>query len=165
MSYDMEFHGKFAIQPPLRPEHVAYLGAFNRTRRVKRDPELTALRGDPIRTAAGLSIGEEGGYFVGETGAFGEDRGADVLDANRPPVGQPELWCHWAPTPDGSAIVWDGQEKFYEYERWIAYLIGHFLAPWGYLINGKVECLGEDWCEPSALRVEDNHVFFWGAEV
>jgi hypothetical protein len=37
MSYDMVFRGEFAVQSPLPPEHVAYLRAFNRTRRKKRD--------------------------------------------------------------------------------------------------------------------------------
>jgi hypothetical protein len=133
--------------------------------RMKRDAARTTLREDPPRLAAGLPVGEEGGYFVGETGQFGGDADADVVDANRPPSGQPELWCHWTPASDGSAIVWDGQGKFYEYERWIAYLIRHFLAPWGYVVDGTVQCQGEDWAEASDLVVEGNRVYFWGAEV
>lgn len=165
MGYHTEFRGEFAVQPPLRGEYAAYPRAFNLTRRVRRDAMLTALRVDPVRAAAGLPIGEEGGYSVGETGLGMDEHGLGVLDENRPPAGQPDLWCHWIPTSDGSAIIWDGQPKFYEYERWMAYLIDRFLAPWGYVLTGTVECQGEDWCQPSDLMVDSNRVFFRGVEV
>ena len=165
MGYDTEFEGQFAVEPKLRDEHAAYLNAFSRTRRVKRDTALTAAREDPVRLAAGLPVGVEGGFFVGEGGPFGGGTGTDVLDENHPPSGQPGLRCHWVPTADGSAITWDGQSKFYEYERWLAYLIRHFLSPWGYVVDGTVQCQGEDWSDPSELVVEGNRVFFWGAEV
>ena len=49
-----------------------------------------------------------GPYAVADTGF----RGPDVKDYNRPPQGQPGLWCDWTPTDDGSAIRWNGTEKF-----------------------------------------------------
>lgn len=42
MGYETEFRGRFAVEPKLRAEHAAYLNAFSRTRRVKRDAALTA---------------------------------------------------------------------------------------------------------------------------
>ncbi len=33
------------------------------------------------------------------------------------------------PNEDGSGLDWDGTEKFYAAEEWMAYLIYHFLKP------------------------------------
>lgn len=154
--YDTEFRGRFLIEPVLRAKHAAYPAAFSRTQRIKRDAARTVFREDPVRLATGLPVGEDGGYFVGDTGEPGDGAGADVLDANHPPSGQPELWYHWAPTPDGSAIVWDGRAKFYEYERWLAYLIQHFLAPWDML-----------WTEPcnAKARTGPSRVISWSRAI
>ena len=62
-----------------------------------------------------------------------------MLDHNHPPAGQPSLWCHWIPTEDGTAIVYDGGDKFYSYTDWLEYLIEHFLKLWGYVLNGSVK--------------------------
>lgn len=40
----------------------------------------------------------------------------------------PGVWCQWVPTPDGSALVWDGEEKFYDADSWMRYIIGQFIA-------------------------------------
>jgi len=95
---------------------------------------------------------------VGETGYAGQDRGPDILDHNKPPKGQPGLWCHWVPTEDGMGIEWDGGEKFYDYTEWIRYLIHHFLAPAGYVLNGEVEWQGEDPSDIGKIVVKDNEV-------
>lgn len=158
MGYRTDFSGSFKLDKPLGKPHKAYIEKFCETRRMRRDASKTANRKDPLRIAAKLGVGKDGGYFVGEGGWAGQDNGRDVLDQNNPPSGQPGLWCQWIPSPDGSEIVWDGGEKFYEYEGWLAYIIEHFLEPWGYKLNGEVKWQGEDPDDMGKLIVRDNHV-------
>jgi hypothetical protein len=88
------------------------------------------------------------------------------------------------PTEDGSAIAWDEVEKFYDAERWMAYLIDTFLKPgatlarelsdpvpdWVYpeefahftfdhVINGTIEADGEEFEDRWRLEVHDNVVY------
>lgn len=39
------------------------------------------------------------------------------------------MWCQWEPTEDGTAIKWNGEEKFYKSPEWMTYLIDTFLKP------------------------------------
>jgi len=165
MGYSTTLHGIFELDKPLTPARQRYLMRFSETRRVARDP--AQLPPDPLRTAVRLPPGEEGGYFVGVRGHdqdhWASVTGAGVLDGNRPPSGQPGLWCQWIPNEDGTAIVWDGGEKFYAYTAWIRYLIEHFLGPWGYVLNGDVQWQGEDEDDRGIIRVVDNVVSeLWG---
>lgn len=106
MGYTTDFDGSVAIDPPLNPTEIAYLRKFAETRRMAR---------------------ERGPYFVGGSGDFGQGDDADVIEYNDPPDGQPGLWCQWVPTDDGTALEWDGGEKFYDSPAWMAYLIDTFL--------------------------------------
>ena len=148
------------VWPPfaMKPEYAAYLKQFCATRRMKRDPKKAEKRRDPIRIAAGLPIGADGAYFVGGEGFGGQDEDASVLDANKPPKGQPGLWCHWVPYESGISIVWDQGEKFYYYDKWLKYIIKHFLAPWGYVLNGEVTWHGEERGDRGTLHVFENEV-------
>jgi hypothetical protein len=148
MGYMTEFYGRFAVTPTLKPEHRAYLKQFSETRRMKRDTTEAAKLPDPLRIGAGLPIGKNGAYFVGGTGFRGQDHTPDVIDYDMilsfsESGEQPGLWCHWTPSEDGTAIEWDGGEKFYDYVPWLEYLIEHFLGPWGYKLSGEVEWAGE----------------------
>jgi hypothetical protein len=142
----------------IKPEHAAYLTAFSNTRRMKRDAKEAEKFPDPVRLAVGLPIGKEGGYFVGGSGFKGQNDDASVLDHNRPPSGQPGLWCQWIPDRYGRAIVWDRGEKFYDYVEWLQYLIKHFLKPWGYVLNGEVQWRGEDRDDRGVIAVSANDV-------
>ena len=137
------FKGSFVLSVPLAPEQRLYLTCFSQTRRVKRSVEHLQELADPIRTAVGLPLGSEGAYFVGQDSPYSiplDD--TSVVDLNTPPEGQPGLWCQWVPTDDGTAITWNGGDSFYYYVEWIEYLVEHFLAPWGHVLNGTVswEC-------------------------
>lgn len=167
MGYTTDFSGKFDIDRPLAPEHKSYLEAFAYTRRMKRDPAKTEQRPDPVRLAAGLPVGHDGGYFVGAIGDYGQEypvgspwggTADDLLDYNLEPGGQPSLWCQWVPTEDGTAIEWNGTEKFYSYIEWLEYLIEHFLGPWGYSLNGEVKWKGEDRGDRGTITVRNNAV-------
>jgi hypothetical protein len=142
----------------LRPEHAAYLCAFNETRRMRRDEKKARKRPDPVREAAGLQIGPEGAYFVGGSGFHGQERDDSVLDYNTPPRGQPELWCGWVPDEEGTAIIWDGGEKFYSYIKWLEYLLRHFLRPWGYVLDGTLTWQGEEEMDRGRIIVVENAV-------
>ena len=158
MGYTTEFIGSFTVQPVLRPEHAEYLRKFAGTRRMKRDPGKANTLPDPVRVHAGLPIGAEGGYFVGGTGYFGQGEDVSIQDFNEPPTGQPYLWCKWAPSQNGSAIEWDGSEKFSNYIEWLKYILSHFLIPWGYDLDGTVHWAGEDDDDKGTIYVRSNTV-------
>jgi hypothetical protein len=108
MGYTTDFDGSVSVTPPLNPYEINYLRKFAETRRMVRD---------------------NGPYFVDGSGFFGQGHDPDIRDYNTAPPEQPELWCKWHPTEDGTVIEWDGGEKFYNAEEWLAYLIDTFLKP------------------------------------
>lgn len=158
MGYTTDFTGALQLDKPLLPEHAAYLHAFNRTRRMKRNALAAQRLPDPVREAVGLPVGDSGGYFVGGTGFCGQDRDASVIDYNDEPIGQPGLWCQWIPSEDATQIIWDGGEKFYKYAEWLQYVIDHFLVPWGYSLSGSVAWEGERADDIGTLVVTDGKV-------
>lgn len=149
MGYTTEFYGRVTIDPPLNEQEIIYLRKFNESRRMDR---------------------AKGPYFVDGGGWMGQDREADVRDYNNPPKGQPGLWCQWVPTDDGTAIEWDGGEKFYCSVEWMEYIIEHFLAPnakaksvlpflqANHTVNGVIRAEGEERDDVWELVVEDNNV-------
>jgi hypothetical protein len=154
MGYTTDFDGSFELDRSLASEHREYLVQFNETRRMRRDP--SRLKIDPIRDAAKLPHGPEGAYYVGGGGMMGQDREDSVVEYNSPPYGQPGLWCGWRPNEEGTAIIWDGGEKFYSYVEWLQYLVDHFLGPWDYKLNGKINWYGEDHSDTGTITVKDN---------
>lgn len=158
MGYTTEFQGRFDLDRPLSGAHVSYLRAFAATRRMQRNAVEVAALPDPKRLNLDLPVGPQGAYFVGGGGHRGQAEDRSVTDYNTPPEGQPGLWCQWVPTEDGSGIEWDGGEKFYDYAEWIEYLIEHFLAPWGYVLNGTVTYRGERFGDMGRIAVKDNEV-------
>jgi hypothetical protein len=152
------FKGRFDLDKPLTPEHAAYLTKFNETRRMKRDAAKAELLPDLVRLAVGLPIGDEGGYFVGAAGFAGQNDDLSVVNHNGEPKDQPGLWCKWTPTADLSGIEWDHGEKFCDYVPWLKYLIEHFLAPWGYSLNGRVTWQGEEHGDHGTIVVSNNEV-------
>lgn len=154
MGYTTDFEGAFKLNRKLLPTHAAYLHAFNKTRRMKRDASklLSASLNGPIglettrnlHRVVGLPLGEDACYWVGAAGMYGQDRDESITEYNSPPRGQPGLWCQWRPTKDGRGIEWDGGEKFYDYVEWLKYLIVNFLKPWGYELSGCVNYQGEE---------------------
>lgn len=151
MGYTTTFEGHVSIEPPLSAKEVAYLQKFNETRRMNRT---------------------KGPYYVDNTGMAGQDLEPDIVDYNRPPEGQPGLWCQWTPSDDGTRIEWDGGEKFYHAAAWMEYLITHFLGRQQlakkadeslkffepHVLNGEFQCQGEDSEDIWKLVVEDNRV-------
>lgn len=128
MGYTTEFDGKITVTPPLDDAEVAFLNAFSDSRRMHR---------------------KKGPYHVGN-----DEK--DVINHNQPADGQPGLWCQWVASEDGTAIAWDGGEKFYEAESWMAYIIEHFIGDTpkalgavkalkgGHKLNGIIRAQGEE---------------------
>jgi hypothetical protein len=157
MGYTTEFSGQFNLDKPLTKAHREYLHKFNRTRRMHRNAICESMA-DPAREAVKLPIGKQGEFFVGGLGYAGQDRDDSIVEYNSPPATQPGLWCQWIPNEDGTAIVWDGGEKFYEYIPGIEYLIENFLRPWGYVLNGTVNWEGEGSDDTGKIRIKNNEV-------
>jgi hypothetical protein len=112
----------------------------------------------------------KGPYFVdGEGFGWSQEKDPDVIDYNKPPEGQPGLWCQWIATPDGKEIEWDGGEKFYHAAEWMLYLIEHFIGSdpkaktelsflQSHICNGEIEAQGEEYDDRWLLKVTDNQV-------
>jgi hypothetical protein len=153
MGYTTDFEGSVRVEPPLNRDEIEYLMKFSGTRRMKRG---------------------QGPYFVLGTGSFGQGDDPDIEEYNHPPEGQPGLWCQWVPTEDGTEIVWNGSEKFYESAEWMHYLIDHFLRPGAqaktqthggppftfadHVLNGRINAQGEDIDDRWTLVVRENVV-------
>ena len=125
---------------------------------MERKQTIASTLPDPIRKAVGLPIGKQGAYFVGGGGDFGQGTDASIINSNGAPDGQPGLWCQWVPNDEGTAIEWNGGEKFYHYVEWINYLINNFLKPWGYTINGEVSFRGEDFSDCGTIVANNNSI-------
>jgi hypothetical protein len=157
MGYTTKFDGIFTLNERLFDSEVLYLLEFSRTRRCKRNVAILQNIPDSARESVGLPLGEDGGYFVNQKWDEEHDE-ISVVDYNKPPRGQPGLWCQWIPTPDGRGIHWDGGEKFYHYIAWLQYLIIHFLEPWGYCVEGEVKWTGEDPSDTGVIKVKNNKI-------
>lgn len=92
---------------------------------------------------------------VARLNEFTEERHGGNFD---PHPGMPSLYCQWESTPDGTAIRWDGGEKFYASEEWMRYLITEIFAPADHVLNGTITAQGEEPGDVWQLVVEDNEV-------
>lgn len=157
MGYTTDFEGRIEIEPALNEIEITYLNRFSETRRMDR---------------------EKGPYFVGGHGYAGQGNGPDkIYNYNNPHPSQPGLWCQWVPTDDGTALVWNGHEKFYEAAEWMQYLMDHFVGYMptaitelreltdvgdflqGHVCNGTISAQGERPSDTWLLEVKDNQVF------
>jgi len=159
MGYTTEYYGVFKLSKPLTAAQAAYLKAFSETRRMARRSEVVEAMDDPVRQAVNLPVGDDGEYFVGGTGFYGQDKDRSIIHYNRPPKSQPGIWCHWIPTEDGAGIEWDGGEKFYDAREWLEYLIHNFLERWNIVMDGEAQWQGEDHGDVGLLVVKGNEVF------
>jgi hypothetical protein len=152
MGYSTRYTGEISVVPPLREHEITYLSRFAGTRRMRR---------------------VNGPYYVGGTGIQGQGHDADILDYNEPPEGQPDVWCCWVPTSDGTGIRWNGMNHFYDGAGWMQYLIDHFIGDdptarrleaqeyaflQGHRCNGTLLAQGDDSDDRWLLVVRDNRV-------
>lgn len=173
MGYSTDFTGSLDLSRPATEQEVQYINKLSETRRMKRDVKklfelFNGEHGNPHAETREEIYGNEGEYFVGGKGDFGQNSDPSVINSNTPPGqsngwnlngnGQPGLWCQWTLTPDGTELQWDGGEKFYNYTEWLEYLIKHFFQPWGIVLNGEIEWQGEDRNDMGKIVVDNNNV-------
>jgi len=159
--YRIQFAGGVSLDRPLQPEQAAYLRRFFSTRRVAWLTEQVQERADPFREAVKLPLGVEGAYFVGLS--FDELKVADwrplVANQNKPPQGQPLLWCFWKLEEDGITLRYaDPRFELYYCYAWLQYLIEHFFHPWGYTLNGEITWQGDDAEDRGTIRVKNGQL-------
>lgn len=142
MGYTTEFQGSFKLNKKLDPKTHTFLKKLAETRRMAR-------RVDP-------KYGVEGEFYVDGKGFMGQDEEPNIVNYNKPPSTQPSLWCQWTPSEDGTAIVWDQGEKFYNYIEWVIYICNKILTPRGYSITGNVKWRGEDFNDTGTIHAIDN---------
>jgi hypothetical protein len=157
MGYTTNFKGQVNLSHALTEEQSLYLRTFNRTRRMKRSPEVLQ---ELFNGEHGLSgqYGLDGMYFCRDDGRHGQSQDKSILDYNSPPDGVPGLWCQWVPNDEGTALEWDEGEKFYRYTEWMKFIIEHFLTPWGIVANGEIKWQGKDFDDRGKLIVVNNAV-------
>ena len=149
MGYDTQFKGSFKPNKPFTQEQTNFINKFSDTRRMKRDVSKLLLLEPNFKNGFNGSYGIDGEYYIG-------DDETSVIDYNTPPITQPGLWCQWI-IEDGE-IQWDCQEKFYNYVKWLQYIIDNFLSVLDIKINGVVEYNGEDFDDHGKIYVIDNIV-------
>ena len=160
MGYTTEFQGQFLLNKPLTKHHKEYLEMFSESRRMQRNPNYKFEPNELNEKCVDLmaACGLEGMEFYCGNGFCGQDPDNSITEYNYPPAGQPGLWCQWVPNEEGTAIEWNGIEKFYEYVPWIKYIIENFLKPWGYVLNGEVTWEGEDQGDMGKIIIKNNVV-------
>ena len=151
MGYTTTFEGSIGIEPPLNEQEISFLRDFNDARHVDRTH-------DPL---------------------YVEEGHADIINSNQPHPDLPNFWCQWEPNRDGTAIVWDGGEKFYSAPEWMMYIISFLLSPIArpyidayldedprlasftcdHVLNGVIFAQGEDDEDQWELRVISSLVF------
>lgn len=102
MGYHTEFNGEIAVTPPLNADEVSFLKDLANTRRMNRTKGPLYISKDTIES--------------------------DVTDYNQSHPDQPGLWLCWEPSDDGTTIVWNGMEKFYNSAEWMKYLVEKLLT-------------------------------------
>ena len=94
-----------------------------------------------------------------------DDRAALAQLVGTQPAGAPDRHCGWEPSEDGSALRWDGSEKFSDYAEWATFLVTTFLVPKGYKLTGEVRWQGEEDEDRGVLRAEPERVVAEGEPV
>ena len=159
MGYTTDFFGRFDFDKPVSKEFAEYINRFSNTRRMMRDPDkLKTVYPNWKEFCFNGELGKDCEYFVHDDGFNGQKNDESIIDYNRPPETQPGLWCHWIITDDLQHLEWNGGEKFYEYDKWLEYLIDNFIKPSGYILNGSVDWQGEDEEDSGTLFLTNNEL-------
>lgn len=147
---------RIAAGLPIGFEGAYYVGGFGQNMGQDKDESVIDSNEPPGTPLIPLALHEP--YDAKTWGAKYDKQLELKAVAQSLGLAQPGLWCQWTPNGEGTAIVWDEGEKFYYYIEWIEYLIEHFLAPWGYKLNGEVSWDGESSDDRGIIRITDNVV-------
>lgn len=175
MGYTTDFNGAFEITGKMPRNFIEYVNRFSSTRRMKRNPEkIKEIFPDWKELCFNGELGKEGEYFARNSRCYGQEDDVSIVDYNRSADTQPGLWCQWIITTNEDFkdkeiqeftgyLEWDGGEKFYEYDKWLKYLIENFFIPMGFELNGAVRCVGEDSSDATYIVVSHNELEWVGA--
>lgn len=156
MGYTTIFKGRFEFDREIDPQLADYINNFAKIRHVKRSVSAyKELHPDWQQKCFDGNPGKDGEYII--DGKMWVEPNSDVIDHNEPPGNCPGLWCQWI-VKNRKYLQWDGGEKFYKYTEWLEYLIKNFIAPKGYVLNGKVSYQGEDVDDKGFIEVVNNKV-------
>ncbi|MDJ1505212.1 hypothetical protein [Xanthocytophaga agilis] len=70
----------------------------------------------------------------------------------------PSTWCQWVSNENGTALVWDGGEKFNTYIEWLHYLIKNYFEQWGIKLDGEVNWYGDESADKGIITIKDNYM-------
>jgi len=108
------------------------------------------------------------GYTTKFTGAVKLDRKLTMAEAkellelassdNSEKVTGIRAYFQWVPADTLEHIVWDGNEKFYEYAEQLQWLCGDWLDQRGITANGEIYWQGEEAGDTGVIRVVANDV-------
>lgn len=158
MSYYVEYTGELKPDKPFSEDLVKFLNMFGEIRHMQRNNDkIKQIFPNWKELCYKDNLGEDGKYFVSGTGYRGQGEDNSVIDYNTPPYDQPSVWCDWKVTDDGN-IAWNGSEKEHNNVAWLEYIIKHFIAPEGYVLNGILEYQGEDPDDYGQIIVQNNTV-------
>ncbi|GAB3051463.1 hypothetical protein GCM10027053_08670 [Intrasporangium mesophilum] len=98
----------------------------------------------------------------------------DPFASLTPKDGTPYPHLDWVPCVEGCCLAWDGADKSRAAERWLAYLIDHFLRPgalahldgrpdfdgftFDHLVNGTIAAYRNDTRELFLIHCDDNAI-------
>lgn len=86
---------------------------------------------------------------------------AVILEANEDPdtiTGpHPSSYMQWVPSETLDHIVYDGNEKFYNYVEWLQWLLDHLIT-FGVTANGTLYWSGEDVDDTGTIEVVESVV-------
>jgi hypothetical protein len=71
---------------------------------------------------------------------------------------KPGYFCQWQSNKTGTALIWDGGEKFYDYIEWLNWLIDNFFAPKHIKLTGSILWIGESKGDLGKISVKNNVV-------
>ena len=159
MGYTTDFSGSLIFNKPVTEQLKEYINRFGCTRRMPRDNDkIKEVYPNWKELCFFGELGNKGEYFAPISNCYGQDDDGTVIDINgyKESV-HPGFWCQWMINDNGE-LEWDGGEKFYYYEEWLNYLIEHFFAPLGYVLNGDIDWQGESFDDFGTIHVVDNVV-------
>ena len=180
MGYTTNFKGTVTFNKPVTEEMKNFINNFSHNRHMTRDPKrIKEMDPNWKNHCFKGNLGPEGIYYyppekIHESkipnklpweqpdenkmlkNSFGQLIDISVK-ADRPAQDVPGYWCQWI-INDNNELEWDGGEKFYSYTEWMNFLITHFFAPEGYILNGAINFQGEDYNDRGTLYVTDNIV-------
>lgn len=124
------FKGEFKLNRPLDASTKALIDKLTTSRRIARHV-------NPFK------YGLQGELFIANH-SHNDSADEGMVSYNAPPNAQAGLWCQWKTNDAGTAILWDGGEKFYYSAHWIRYILQRILIPRGYELAGIVNAKTED---------------------